>query len=100
MNDPEFRQMALDNYDIPIYFDHCNILINPYKAPSTIRAILGNLVAVVPKDGLIKSLEDMSYEDYEQIKKEIIYVIQKANLIRSKKKKQQKKRKKKKMKII
>ena len=64
---PEYRQLALDNYDIPIYFDHCNILINPYKAPSTIRAILGNLVAVVPKDGLIKSLEEMSYEQYEQI---------------------------------
>ena len=58
----EFRQLTLDSYYIPTLFNRTYLTIHPYKLNHYTRQMLNNVVGLVPKNGIIKSMAEQERE--------------------------------------
>ena len=74
----EYRQLALDNYKLPTYFNNTSIAINPYEVKNFSRYLLSNIIGIVPKNGIIKSIAE---QEQESGKTEFYYRILEENRI-------------------
>ena len=76
LNRPQYKQLTLDSYNINTKYNECWIEVKPYRAPGKhTRQWLKNLIGLVPKNGVIKSMaeqleESGSAEKYAQILEE------------------------------
>lgn len=67
LTNPEFKELAIDNYEVPTFFDAMYMLIHPFKPAPYVKATLGNLLAIMPRDGVLKSMQEQLKETNEQI---------------------------------
>jgi len=67
LTNTEYRELALENYTIPTFFNSMHLLINPFEPVPFIRSTLGNLIAIIPKDNIIKTMKEQLQENNEEI---------------------------------
>ena len=67
LTNPEFKELAIDNYEIPTFFEATYMLIHPFKPAPYVKAVLGDILAIIPRDGVIKSVIEQLKESNEDI---------------------------------
>lgn len=81
LTNQEWRQIAIENYKIPTYFNTTYMIISPYEVNHATREILKDIVGVVPKDGIIKS---KAQHEIESGNTEMYYkILEENNILRN-----------------
>ena len=64
LHNQQFKHVALDSYKIPTFYNTSWIICTPYKNPNItyIRQSLSNIMGLVPKNGIMKSIIEQMEE--------------------------------------